>query len=148
MLRTGDHLNMGTFQGDAQAFILDTLLRLVDVKGTDGKTTLLHFVIQEIMKSEAPCAAQTENPLQCNSMDIPSPSEADDNKSRMTDNVPKIMGVDKYVGQQMKTSMGNMKSPVELPETSFDLPHWRVLQRGLRSQQRLTGLRKWEWESL
>jgi hypothetical protein len=76
------------------------------------------------------------------------PSEADDNKSRMTDNVPKIMGVDKYVGQQMKTSMGNMKSPVELLETSLNLPHWRVLQRGLRSQQRLTGLRKWEWESL
>ncbi len=148
MLKTGDHLNMGTFQGDAQAFILDTLLRLVDAKGTDGKTTLLHFVIQEIMKSEAACAARTENPLQCNSMDIPLPSEADDNKRRMTDNVPKIMGVDKYVGQQMKTSMGNMKSPVELPETSFNLPHWRVLQRGLRSQQRLTGLRKWEWESL
>jgi hypothetical protein len=80
-------------------------------------------------------------------MDIPSPSEADDNKSRMTVNVPKIMGVDKYVGQQMKTSMGNM-SPVELPETSLNLPHWRVLQRGLRSQQRLTGRRKWEWESL
>jgi hypothetical protein len=78
-------------------------------------------------------------------MDIPSPSEADDNKSRMTDNVPKIMGVHKYVGQQMETSMGNMKSPVELSETSFNLPHWRVLQRGLRSQQRMTGLKKWEW---
>ncbi|CAM6019616.1 unnamed protein product [Sphagnum balticum] len=76
------------------------------------------------MKSEVACAARTENPLQFNSMDIPSPSEADDNKSRMTDNVPKIMGVDKYVGQQMKTSL--------------NLPHWRVLQRGLRSQQRLT----------
>ncbi len=117
--KTWEHLNIGTFQGDAKAFILDTLLRLVDAKGTDGKTSLLHFVIQEIMKSEAACAAWTENPLQCNSMDIPSPSEADDNKSRMTDNVPKIMGVHKYVGQQMETSMGNMKSPVELSETSF-----------------------------
>ncbi len=57
MLKIGDHLNMGTFQGDAQALILDTLLRLVDTKGTDGKPTLLHFVIQEIMKSEAACAA-------------------------------------------------------------------------------------------
>jgi hypothetical protein len=33
------------------AFKLDTLLKLADVKGTDGKTTLLHFVVQEMTRS-------------------------------------------------------------------------------------------------
>ena len=34
-------MNVGTNRGDAHAFKLDTLLKLVDIKGADGKTTLL-----------------------------------------------------------------------------------------------------------
>lgn len=45
-------MNSGTFRGGAQAFKLDTLLKLSDVKGIDGKTTLLHFVVQEIIRGE------------------------------------------------------------------------------------------------
>lgn len=45
-------MNVGTNRGEAKAFKLDTLLKLADVKGTDGKTTLLHFVVQEIVRSE------------------------------------------------------------------------------------------------
>ncbi|KAL6952902.1 hypothetical protein U1Q18_043378 [Sarracenia purpurea var. burkii] len=52
VLRTGNRMNVGTNRGDATAFKLDTLLKLVDIKGTDGKTTLLHFVVQEIIRSE------------------------------------------------------------------------------------------------
>lgn len=52
VLKTGNRMNDGTFRGGAQAFKLDTLLKLSDVKGTDGKTTLLHFVVQEIIRSE------------------------------------------------------------------------------------------------
>ncbi|KAI3451931.1 hypothetical protein Pfo_008596 [Paulownia fortunei] len=52
VLRTGNRMNDGTNRGDARAFKLDTLLKLVDIKGTDGKTTLLHFVVQEIIRSE------------------------------------------------------------------------------------------------
>lgn len=52
VLKTGNRLNMGTFRGDAQAFKLDSLLKLADVKGVDNKTTLLHFVVAEINKSE------------------------------------------------------------------------------------------------
>ena len=51
-------MNDGTFRGGAQAFKLDTLLKLSDVKGTDGKTTLLHFVVQEIIRSEGIKAAR------------------------------------------------------------------------------------------
>lgn len=52
VLKTGNRMNDGTYRGGAQAFKLDTLLKLSDVRGTDGKTTLLHFVIQEIIRSE------------------------------------------------------------------------------------------------
>lgn len=45
-------MNVGTYRGQATAFKLDALLKLVDVKGIDGKTTLLHFVVQEIIRSE------------------------------------------------------------------------------------------------
>ncbi|CAN6311974.1 unnamed protein product [Urochloa humidicola] len=51
VLRTGNRMNVDTNQGEAKAK-LDTLLKLADVKGTDGKTTLLHFVVQEIIRSE------------------------------------------------------------------------------------------------
>lgn len=52
VLRTGNRMNVGTNRGEAKAFKLDTLLKLADVKSTDGKTTLLHFVVQEIIRSE------------------------------------------------------------------------------------------------
>ncbi|XAR56633.1 hypothetical protein NMG60_11037193 [Bertholletia excelsa] len=59
VLKTGNRMNSGTFRGGAQAFKLDTLLKLSDVKGTDGKTTLLHFVVQEIIRSEGIRAIRT-----------------------------------------------------------------------------------------
>lgn len=52
VLQTGNRMNVGTNRGDAHAFKLDTLLKLVDIKGTDGRTTLLHFVVQEITRAE------------------------------------------------------------------------------------------------
>ncbi|XAR68075.1 hypothetical protein NMG60_11003076, partial [Bertholletia excelsa] len=58
VLKLGNRMNDGTYRGGAQAFKLDTLLKLSDVKGTDGKTTLLHFVVQEIIKSEGIKAAR------------------------------------------------------------------------------------------
>ncbi|KAG4978289.1 hypothetical protein JHK86_037763 [Glycine max] len=58
VLKTGNRMNDGTFRGGAQAFKLDTLLKLSDVKGVDGKTTLLHFVVLEIMRTEGIRAAR------------------------------------------------------------------------------------------
>lgn len=52
VLKTGNRMNVGTNRGDAHAFNLHALLKLVDVKGADGKTTLLHFVVQEIIRTE------------------------------------------------------------------------------------------------
>ncbi|CAA0820663.1 Formin-like protein 1 [Striga hermonthica] len=52
VLKTGNRMNVGTNRGDAHAFKLDTLLKLIDIKAADGKTTLLHFVVHEIIRAE------------------------------------------------------------------------------------------------
>ncbi|KAK3125551.1 hypothetical protein QOZ80_7BG0606420 [Eleusine coracana subsp. coracana] len=52
VLKTGNRMNDGTNRGEARAFRLDTLLKLADIKSTDGKTTVLHFVVQELIRSE------------------------------------------------------------------------------------------------
>ncbi|XP_017229085.1 formin-like protein 11 isoform X1 [Daucus carota subsp. sativus] len=52
VLKTGNRMNIGTVRGGARAFKLDALLKLADVKGADGKTTLLHFVVKEIIRTE------------------------------------------------------------------------------------------------
>ncbi|XP_061364381.1 formin-like protein 3 [Gastrolobium bilobum] len=67
VLKTGNRMNDGTYRGGAQAFRLDTLLKLADVKGTDGKTTLLHFVVQEIIRSEGVRAVRTAKASQSHS---------------------------------------------------------------------------------
>ncbi|GMJ15937.1 hypothetical protein HRI_005262900 [Hibiscus trionum] len=64
VLKTGNRMNDGTYHGGAQAFKLDTLLKLSDVKGVDGKTTLLHFVVQEIIRTEGLKAARVERESQ------------------------------------------------------------------------------------
>ena len=45
-------MNVGTIRGGANAFRLDALLKLSDIRGADGKTTLLHFVVQEMERSQ------------------------------------------------------------------------------------------------
>jgi len=59
VLKTGNRMNDGTNRGEARAFKLDTLLKLADIKSTDGKTTVLHFVVQEIIRSEGLSSDQT-----------------------------------------------------------------------------------------
>lgn len=63
-------MNDGTYRGGAQAFKLDTLLKLSDVKGTDGKTTLLHFVVQEIMRYEGIRCVRQQNSSQSQSQSL------------------------------------------------------------------------------
>ncbi|MED6155647.1 hypothetical protein PIB30_006820 [Stylosanthes scabra] len=52
VLKAGNRMNAGTARGNAQAFNLASLRKLSDVKSTDGKTTLLHFVVEEVVRSE------------------------------------------------------------------------------------------------
>jgi len=52
VLKAGNRMNAGTQRGNAQAFNMASLRKLSDVKSTDGKTTLLHFVVEEVVRSE------------------------------------------------------------------------------------------------
>ncbi|KAK2080723.1 hypothetical protein QBZ16_000577 [Prototheca wickerhamii] len=52
VLELGNHLNAGTHRGAAAGFRLDTLLKLADVKGVDRKTSLLHFVVRQLLDAE------------------------------------------------------------------------------------------------
>ncbi|XP_073050175.1 formin-like protein 4 [Primulina eburnea] len=52
VLKAGNRLNAGTSRGNAQAFNLTALRKLSDVRSMDGKTTLLQFVIQEVVRAE------------------------------------------------------------------------------------------------
>lgn len=71
-------MNDGTYRGGAQAFKLDTLLKLSDVKGTDGKITLLHFVVQEIIRSEGLRAAGAAKDMSSIKTDDPSNDTSQD----------------------------------------------------------------------
>ncbi|KAF5738251.1 formin-like protein 6 [Tripterygium wilfordii] len=104
VLRTGNRMNVGTNRGDAEAFKLYTLLKLVDIKGTDGKTTLLHFVVQEIIRSEGASTNATNENIQKNTE--PRMKEDDFRKqglqvvaglSRDLGNVKKAAGMDSDV---------------------------------------------------
>lgn len=84
VLKTGNRMNSGTNRGGAQAFNLNTLLKLADVKGTDGKTTLLHFVVHEIIRSEgkriAEAADQSHSSSNATSYGIDGKDETSANK--------------------------------------------------------------------
>jgi hypothetical protein len=48
MLAVGNVMNQGTRQGDASGFTLDSLLKLINTKGVDRKTTVLDYVVRLI----------------------------------------------------------------------------------------------------
>ncbi|XP_062184802.1 formin-like protein 18 isoform X2 [Phragmites australis] len=101
VLKTGNRMNDGTFRGGAQAFKLDTLLKLADVKGVDGKTTLLHFVVQEIIRSEGVRAVRAAKE-QMNSS-ISSVSSADDLTEDVSDDTEHY----KQLGLNVVSSLGD-----------------------------------------
>lgn len=125
VLKTGNRMNVGTTRGDAHAFKLDTLLKLVDIRGADGKTTLLHFVVQEIIRTEGARLSGTNQ--------TPSTSSIEDAKCRRLGlqvvsslsselaNVKKAAAMDSEVlsGEVSKLSKGiaNIAAVVQLNET-------------------------------
>ncbi|KAL8033638.1 hypothetical protein ABFX02_13G172600 [Erythranthe guttata] len=100
VLKTGNRMNDGTFRGGAQAFKLDTLLKLADVKGTDGKTTLLHFVVEEIIRSEGIRAARAAKEKKGSMSSIKSDDSLEDSDQDSEDHL-------RNLGLQVVSSLGN-----------------------------------------
>ncbi|KAM0987359.1 hypothetical protein ACFXTH_011485 [Malus domestica] len=64
ILKAGNRMNAGTSRGNAQAFNLSSLRKLSDVRSSDGKTTLLNFVVEEVVRSEGKrCVINTNHSL-------------------------------------------------------------------------------------
>ncbi|KAJ3687013.1 hypothetical protein LUZ61_016177 [Rhynchospora tenuis] len=62
VIKIGNFINKDTNRGGAVAIKLDNLLKLRDLKGKDGKTTLLHVVLQELIRAEGKrMASQSAN---------------------------------------------------------------------------------------
>ena len=51
VLAVGNYLNTGTARGSAAGFKIASLLKLKDIKGKDRKTSLLHFIVKELIKA-------------------------------------------------------------------------------------------------
>lgn len=88
ILKAGNKMNAGTSRGNAQGFDLSTLQKLSDVKSIDGKTTLLHFVVEQVVRSEGRRVINRNNSLGRNTskkskyIDINSTNLTDEEKER------------------------------------------------------------------
>ncbi|KAG6423476.1 hypothetical protein SASPL_113872 [Salvia splendens] len=96
VLKTGNRMNDGTYRGGAQAFKLDTLLKLSDVKGTDGKTTLLHFVVHEIIRGEGVRAARRMR--ESKSLSSVRTNDLNDDASQNTEDYYRSLGLQEVSG--------------------------------------------------
>ncbi|KAI3429977.1 RING-type domain-containing protein [Psidium guajava] len=65
VLKAGNRMNAGTARGNAQGFNLNALGKLSDIKSTDGKTTLLHFVVEQVACSEGKRCLMNKNHSIC-----------------------------------------------------------------------------------
>ncbi|XP_074346404.1 formin-like protein 8 [Apium graveolens] len=61
ILRAGNHMNAGTVRGNAKGFNLTALQKISYVKSTDGKITLLEFVVEQIALAEGKRCADNRN---------------------------------------------------------------------------------------
>ncbi|OMO85780.1 Tetratricopeptide TPR-1 [Corchorus olitorius] len=52
ILKAGNRMNAGTARGNALGFNLTALQKLSHVKSIDGNTTLLHFVVEQVARSQ------------------------------------------------------------------------------------------------
>lgn len=77
VLKAGNRMNAGTARGNALGFKLSALDKLYDVKSTDGKTTLLHFIVEQVIRSEGRRLSNSRPPTQ---LDFGSATENEEEK--------------------------------------------------------------------
>lgn len=63
VLELGNYLNDGTYRGSASGFRIQALLSLQSIRGTDGKTSLLDFIVEELIEKSSIKEGQLRNEL-------------------------------------------------------------------------------------
>ncbi|CAH8363795.1 unnamed protein product [Eruca vesicaria subsp. sativa] len=97
ILKAGNRMNAGTARGNAQAFNLTALLKLSDVKSVDGKTTLLNFVVEEVVRSEGKrCVLNGRS----NSL-----TRSNSNRSSSSNNAPQAMSKEEQEKEFLKLGL-------------------------------------------
>ncbi|XP_022942142.1 formin-like protein 4 [Cucurbita moschata] len=121
VLKAGNRLNAGTARGNARAFNLSALRKLSDVRSTDGKTTLLHFVVQEVIRAEGKrCVLNRNKSLSRNTSHASDSSvSTSDNSSSKEDRVNEYMMLGLPVVGGLSAEFSNVKKAATIDYESF-----------------------------
>ncbi|XP_065860949.1 formin-like protein 4 [Euphorbia lathyris] len=118
VLKAGNRMNEGTSRGNAQAFDLSSLQKLSDVKSTDGKTTLLNFIVEEVIRSEGKrCAISRNRSLSragssVNAASVRTPSKGEREKEYIMLGLPMIGG--------LSAEFANVKNAAQIDYSSME----------------------------
>ncbi|XP_030449412.1 formin-like protein 8 [Syzygium oleosum] len=141
ILKAGNRMNAGTSRGNAQAFNLDALRKLSDVKSIDGKTTLLHFVVEQVVRSEGKrCALNRDYSLSRTSSRRSTSSSTDSENSKPKDereNEYIMLGLPVVGG--LSAEFSNVKKAAMIDYDSF-ASSCAELARGIAEIRQVTDL--------
>ncbi|KAG0618044.1 hypothetical protein M758_4G034900 [Ceratodon purpureus] len=111
VLVVGNHLNGGSFRGAASGFKLEALLKLMDVKGRQKNTTLLHFVVTELLKTDEQVGKLSEEMKEVKLV-------ANLSLDRIYSNLKELERGVELMDQEIQEMRSN-NSPINLDETKF-----------------------------
>ncbi|KAF8040080.1 hypothetical protein BT93_B2336 [Corymbia citriodora subsp. variegata] len=120
ILKAGNHMNAGTSRGNAQAFNLTSLRKLSDVKSTDGKTTLLHFVMEEVVRAEGKrCVANRNHSLSRTSSRSSSASANSENRTSREEREKEYMMLGLPIVGGLSAEFSNVKRAAAIDYETF-----------------------------
>lgn len=140
ILKAGNRLNAGTARGNARAFNLTALRKLSDVRSTDGKTTLLHFVVQEVIRAEGKkCVLNKNKSLSRNSSHSSDNSFSSfENSTAKEDRVKEYMMLGLPVVGGLSAEFSNVKKAAAIDFESFVKAGSSLTSRTAEIRQLLT----------
>ncbi|CAK7332751.1 unnamed protein product [Dovyalis caffra] len=120
ILKAGNRMNAGTSRGNAQAFKLTSLGKLSDVKSIDGKTTLLHFVVEEVVRAEGKrCVLNRNRSLSRNSSQRSNSSVISENPASKEDREKEYMMLGLPTVGGLSAEFSNVKKAAQIDYDTF-----------------------------
>lgn len=140
ILKAGNRLNAGTARGNARAFNLTSLRKLSDVRSTDGKTTLLHFVVQEVIRAEGKRCVLNRNKSMSRNSSLSSDNSfsSSENSTSKDDRVQEYMMLGLPVVGGLSAEFSNVKKAASIDYESFANTGSSLTSRTTEIRQLLT----------